>query len=65
MDAVMHDDPYFVFNMMLETAEQVADDLQAKIFQTPTQPMTELSQDYYERKLSYAKKERERLKEMV
>lgn len=65
MDAAMSDDPHAIFNTMLDTAEQLADDLQAKVFQTPSQPMTEASQYYYERKLSYAKRERERLKEMV
>lgn len=65
MDAAMNDDPYSMFNTMLETAEQLAQDLQAGLFQTATEPMTESSQHYYERKLNYAKKERERLKEMV
>ena len=65
MDAAMMDDPYFTFNLMLETAEQLAEALHADLYETPTQPMTQSSQAYYEHQLKYAKAERERLKEMV
>jgi len=65
MDAAMMDDPYFVFNAMLEAAEQIAQDLHAELYQTPNEVMTVYSQEYYARKLSYAKRERDRLKEIV
>lgn len=65
MDAAMMDDPYAVFNLMLEAAERIAQDLNGALHEAPNQPMTQSSQAHYEHQLRYAKAERDRLKETV
>lgn len=54
MDAAMVDDPYAVFNLMLEKAQSFAQMLQAELYQTPNQPINDKSQSFYEEQLRYA-----------
>ena len=65
MDAAMMDDPYDVFNLMLESAEQLADTLHGELYQTPRKVIDESSQAYYEGQLRYALELREKLQEHV
>lgn len=64
-DAAMSDDPHAVFHALLETAQQLAEDLNAKLYEIPGKPLTQESLYAYAERLDYALHQREQLKATV